>query len=169
MKKILTLSVTAVVLLMLASCGGTYTYSEMTARYVEPQRAGFITPVVADMEVQPQKIENTVELEVVLKKRQIQAIMSAEMRGVESPIVLSWKKAALAETAKKYNADDIVSPLFEIQPSREKEHVLVVKVTGHPAIYKNYRSATKEDVELMRPFIEEGRKFDVESKLSIIK
>ena len=133
MKKILTLSVTAVVLLMLASCGGTYTYSEMTARYVEPQRAGFITPVVADMEVHPQKIENTVELEVVLKKRQIQAIMSAEMRGVESPIVLSWKKAALAETAKKYNADDIVSGQY-LTEMREQMELLF---SCEP--YKTYR------------------------------
>ena len=139
--------------LMMVSCA-TYTYRETTARYVEPSRAGFITPVAADMEVQQQKIENSVEIEAVLKKRQITAIMMAEAKGVESAIVLNWKKYALAQTLKKYNADDIISPNFEIAPSNRREGYIVVTVSGHPAVYKNYRKATKEDVDLIEPFLE---------------
>ncbi len=153
MKKI-QLALAAMIAVLFASCG-TYTYQESTARYVEPSRAGFITPVVADMEVQPQKISNEVEIFVKLKKREINQIMAAEIRGIESPLVLSWKKYALAQTLKKFNADDIVSPSFEIAPSRMKKDVLVVTVTGHPAIYKNYRTATQADVELMKPFVEQ--------------
>lgn len=152
MKKILFLSL-AFGAAALCSCG-TYTYRESTSRFVEPSRAGFITPVVADMDVREEKISNEVEITVTLKAREINAIMAADMRGVESPLVLGWKKYALAQTLKKYNADDIVSPNYEIAPSATQRGVLIVTVTGHPAVYKNYRKATKEDIELIKPFVE---------------
>lgn len=165
MKRQAFFAIFAISVFLFTSCGSTYYYSENTVRYVEPQRAGFITPIVADMEISPNKIENTVEIPVELKKRDVAAIYAAESQGKESPIVLSWKKAALAITAKKYNADDIVSPVFEIYPSETKEKVLVIKVTGHPAVYKNYRKATKEDVELMRPFLEQDKKADMNANV----
>ena len=152
MKKV-KLTLAALAAVILTSCG-TYTYQESTARFVEPSRAGFVTPVVADMVVQENKITHEVEVFAKLKKREISQIMRAEMQGVESPLVLSWKKYALAQTLKKYKADDIVSPTFEIAPSRMKKDVLVITVTGHLATYQNYRKATQADVELMKPFLE---------------
>lgn len=153
MKKV-KLTLAALAAVILTSCG-TYTYQESTARFVEPSRAGFVTPVVADMVVQENKITHEVEVFAKLKKREISQIMRAEIQGVESPLVLSWKKYALAQTLKKYKADDIVSPTFEIAPSRMKKDVLVITVTGHLATYQNYRKATQADVELMKPFLEE--------------
>ena len=143
----------ALMAVFFASCG-TYTYQESTARYVEPTRAGFVTPIVADMVVQEDVITNEVEVFAQLKGREINRIMRAEMQGIESPLVLSWKKYALAQTLKKFKADDIVSPTFEIAPSRTKQDVLVITVTGHLATYHNYRKATQADVDLMKPFIE---------------
>ena len=148
------LTLAALAAVILTSCG-TYTYQESTARFVEPSRAGFISPVVADMVVQETAITHEVEVFAKLKKREISQIMRAEIQGVESPLVLSWKKYALAQTLKKYKADDIVSPTFEIAPSRMKKDVLVITVTGHLATYQNYRKATQADVELMKPFLEE--------------
>ena len=148
------LTLAALAAVILTSCG-TYTYQESTARFVEPSRAGFISPVVADMVVQETAITHEVEVFAKLKKREISQIMRAEIQGVESPLVLSWKKYALAQTLKKYKADDIVSPTFEIAPSRIKKDVLVITVTGHLATYQNYRKATQADVELMKPFLEE--------------
>lgn len=153
MKKV-KLTLAALAAVILTSCG-TYTYQESTARFVEPSRAGFVTPVVADMVVQENKITHEVEVFAKLKKREINQIMRAEIQGVESPLVLSWKKYALAQTLKKFKADDIVSPTFEIAPSRMKKDVLVITVTGHLATYQNYRKATQADVELMKPFLEE--------------
>ena len=153
MKKV-KLTLAALAAVILTSCG-TYTYQESTARFVEPSRAGFISPVVADMVVQETAITHEVEVFAKLKKREISQIMRAEIQGVESPLVLSWKKYALAQTLKKYKADDIVSPTFEIAPSRIKKDVLVITVTGHLATYQNYRKATQADVELMKPFLEE--------------
>ena len=153
MKKV-KLTLAALAAVILTSCG-TYTYQESTARFVEPSRAGFISPVVADMVVQEPAITHEVEVFAKLKKREISQIMRAEIQGVESPLVLSWKKYALAQTLKKYKADDIVSPTFEIAPSRIKKDVLVITVTGHLATYQNYRKATQADVELMKPFLEE--------------
>lgn len=163
MKKI-KLAFAALAALVLCSCGS-YTYQESTARFVEPSRAGFITPVVADMDVKEEKVVNAVEIEVVLKKREINAIMNAEARGVEAPMVLSWKKYALAQTLKKYKADDIISPNFEIAPAPKKKDVLVVTVSGHLAFYRNYRKATKEDVELMKPFVEQKNDLNLHGAL----
>lgn len=164
MKKV-KLTLAALAAVILTSCG-TYTYQESTARFVEPTRAGFVTPVVADMVVQENKITHEVEVYAKLKKREISQIMRAEIQGVESPLVLSWKKYALAETLKKFKADDIVSPTFEIAPSRMKKDVLVITVTGHLATYQNYRKATQADVELMKPFLEQ--KNEVNMKAGII-
>ena len=164
MKKV-KLTLAALAAVILTSCG-TYTYQESTARFVEPSRAGFVTPVVADMVVQENAITNEVEIFAKLKKREINQIMRAEIQGVESPLVLSWKKYALAQTLKKYKADDIVSPTFEIAPSRMKKDVLVITVTGHLATYQNYRKATQADVELMKPFLEQ--KNEVNMKAGII-
>ena len=159
------LTLAALAAVILTSCG-TYTYQESTARFIEPSRAGFVTPVVADMVVQENKITHEVEVYAKLKKREISQIMRAEIQGVESPLVLSWKKYALAETLKKFKADDIVSPTFEIAPSRMKKDVLVITVTGHLATYQNYRKATQADVELMKPFLEQ--KNEVNMKAGII-
>lgn len=145
---------------VVSSCG-TYTYQESTARYAEPARAGFITPVVADMVVGEQKIENAVEVPVVLKKREINEISFAEKHGRESALVLSLKKYALAQTLKKFKADDIVAPTFEIAPSPTKQNVLIVTVTGHTAVYKNFRKAAKADVELFAPFVEQKHDLNV--------
>lgn len=159
MKKKITLFA-ALAAFVLTSCG-TYTYQESTARYAEPSRAGFITPVVADMEVSENKIENAIEVPVVLKKREINEITLAEKHGRESALVLSLKKYALAQTLKKFKADDIVAPTFSIVPSPTKKNVLVVTVTGHTAVYKNFRKATKADVELFTPFVEQKHDLNV--------
>lgn len=164
MKKKNTTLVFTILVVMLTSCG-TYTYQESTARYVEPSRAGFITPVTADMEISEALVENAVEIEVVLKKRDIMLIRQAEIQGIESPMILSWKKYALAQTLKKYKADDMVSPTFEITPSPDKEGVIIVTVIGHTAVYKNYRKATKEDVELIQPFLEQKKDLKVSGGL----
>ena len=100
-----------------------------------------------------------------MKRSEINQIMRAEMQGVESPLVLSWKKYALAQTLKKYKADDIVSPTFEIAPSRMKKDVLVITVTGHLATYQNYRKATQADVELMKPFLEQKNDVKIQGGL----
>ncbi len=163
MKK-LNLFLVVVVAAILTSCG-TYTYQESTARFVEPSRAGFVTPVVCDMIVSEAKIENVVEIYAELKKREINAIMAADMRGVESSIVLGWKKYALAETLQKYKADDIVAPTFTIAPSQTKQNVIVVTVTGHTAVYKYFRRATQADVELFKPFVEQKQDLNLQGGL----
>ncbi len=163
MKKI-KLTLTALAAVVLTSCG-TYTYQESTARFVEPSRAGFISPIVADMTVQETVTTNQVEVSAKLKKREIRQITAAEIRGEESPLVLSWKKYALAQTLKKFKADDIISPTFEIAPSRIKKDVLVITVSGHLAKYQNYRKATQADIELMKPFIEQKNEVSLQGGL----
>lgn len=169
MKKVFLVVACGLITVLFSSCMSeyTYTYRESTARYMELMRHGFITPVTADMEVQQERIENVVYLEVELKEKDINSIIASNNNGQESPIVMGWKKEALAQTAKKFKADDMVSPLFEIAPHPQKEGMLVVTVTGHPAIYKNYRPATKNDVELILPFLGQGNTMESNTNTTV--
>lgn len=162
-KNLLIFAAIALLTVVFTSCESayTYTYRESTARYMELVRSGFIKPVTADMEVQEERVEYSVELNVELTEKDIKSIMQANDNGQESGIVLGWKKEALAQTAKHFNADDMVAPLFEITPHPKKDGVLVVKVTGHPAIYKNFRPATKSDIDLIMPFLGQGNIMEI--------
>jgi len=162
MKKTLFFAAVSLLTVVFTSCESayTYTYRESTARYMELMRTGFIKPVTAEMEVQAERIEYSVELEVEISEKDIKEIMSANNSGKESSIVLGWKKEALAQTAKHFHADDMVAPMFEIAPHPKKEGVLVVTVTGYPAVYKNFRTITKDDAEMILKFYGHGDKGD---------
>ncbi|MBO4614148.1 MAG: hypothetical protein J5709_03445 [Bacteroidales bacterium] len=158
--------VVIMVAMLLSSCATYYTYRESTARFIEPVRAGFVTPVVADMKIEQQKISYTKKFENTLKPKDIILIKSDMYSGRESGTVLMWKKSTLAEALKQHNADDIVTPTFDIEPSADYKYIEVT-VTGYPATYVNYRKATQEDVNLMLPFIEGKKTVETENVLYI--
>ena len=111
------------VAVLLSSCSAIYTYRESTARYVEPTRAGFITPVVADMKISPTKISYTTKFENTLRKRDVISIMNDVNNNRDAGIVLSWKKNTMAAALKLHQADDIVTPTFEITPSEDLKYI----------------------------------------------
>ena len=65
-----------------------------------------------------------------------------------------------------HQADDIVTPTFEITPSEDLKYIEVT-VTGYPANYINYRKATQEDVNLIVPFLDDNKNLNTNGVLII--
>ncbi len=112
--------------LLITSCSVTRT---ATAKKLDIYGSGVMhIPVVADLEVQQQKVFATVVTE----------------EGVVSE---SAKQKAIAEAIEKANADILVEPSFKTEINGS---MVVITVTGYPATYKNFRNATQADVNLLR-------------------
>lgn len=152
-----------------SSCATTqyrYKYEESTARYLEPAMQGFITPSTADLNISNTRIYHTETFPNNLNSSDFRTSYStastpfstypsAQVQTVQPSInfdsknVTYIKNYTIGEAVKKYNADVIVGPIFEIKTSEDFQ-TITVTVSGYPATYVNFRKATKEDIELMK-------------------
>lgn len=133
-------------------------YQEATANYSNPNRSEtFIFPNVADLEVTPTKITYSQNFST---KKQMTASEFKKFReefnrqlnsGNEPSFVKEWKSLVIANAAIKYQADEIVAPIFIITPNANKTEV-EVKVTGYVGKYKNFRKATEKDINFLNTY-----------------
>lgn len=129
-------------------------YQEATAKYSNPNRSEtFIFPNVADLEVTPTKITYSQNFST---KKQMTASECKKFReqlnsGNEPSFVKEWKSLVIANAAIKYQADEIVAPIFIITPNANKTEV-EVKVTGYVGKYKNFRKATEKDINFLNTY-----------------
>lgn len=133
-------------------------YQEATAKYSTPKRGEtFIFPNVADLEVTPTKITYSQNFST---KKQMTASEFKKFReefnrqlntGDEPAFVKQWKSLVIANAAVKYQADEIVAPIFIITPNANKTEV-EVKVTGYVGKYKNFRKATEKDINFLNTY-----------------
>ena len=129
-------------------------YQEATANYSNPNRSEtFIFPNVADLEVTPTKITYSQNFST---KKQMTASECKKFReqlnsGNEPSFVKEWKSLVIANAAIKYQADEIVAPIFIITPNANKTEV-EVKVTGYVGKYKNFRKATEKDINFLNTY-----------------
>lgn len=96
-------------------------------------------PVVADLDVSNTKVteEYTITTSVNLKNMNY--------------FIDQAKSNAIVAAVQKHSADVLVEPIYEVHITKAgygKSDVRVV-VTGFPATYKNFRSATKSDMEII--------------------
>ena len=126
------LGMVGVLTLTLSSCGSTPETVRYEARTVDAPVTAFTTPLTADVEINGEKITYSEEFVI-------------ENAAFADTYVEGCKTQALHNAAKKYDADLIVSPVFEIKKSPTKRRITVT-FTGYPARYKNFRAATMEDV-----------------------
>ena len=133
-------------------------YQEATANYSNPNRSEkFIFPNVANLEVTPTKITYSQNFST---KKQMTATEFKKFReefnrqlnsGNEPSFVKEWKSLVIANAAIKYQADEIVAPIFIITPNANKTEV-EVKVTGYVGKYKNFRKATEKDINFLNTY-----------------
>ena len=118
------------VALTLNSCARAYyDYSEWSARYIEPKHECAITPVTASLELlTKERIAHTSEIEI------LQGVVGVDL----------YKSMAMSQAVKKYSADILIAPLYEIE-SFDYGRKIRVLVSGYPARYINFRDVTKED------------------------
>lgn len=117
----------SIVLFLFASCATTKT---QTAKTIDIYGSVVHKPIIADLQVQSQKITGTASF---------QSLSSLE----------AAKNTAVAEALKKANADVLIEPSFQTVTSNGKT---TVTVAGWAGSYKNFRNANSEDL----PFLQSG-------------
>lgn len=150
-KKLQTLGLSVSIVVLMGACttGGYYSYDASTVRYLTPSMSGFITPVTADLQVSADKITY---VETFSNNLTIRDINSIDNSGT----VAYYKNYTVVQAVKKYNADVIVAPIFNIKTS-EDFSTITVTVIGYPANYVNFRKATPEDINLVYPYQKESK------------
>lgn len=115
----------------------TVKYQESSARNLEPEHLMLLTPLVADLEVSPTKVSHT-ETEAFKN-------IIVTHKAIEN--ISGMKKVALSRAARAYNADVMVGTTIDI--TTNANGCFEITVTGYPAVYKNFRNATKEDLDII--------------------
>lgn len=139
------LFVYALVALSSVSCS-TYTYTATSsmentqARILNANASAYVTPLTVELDVSSRVTDVW-----TLTKEEAESDMGGNLANIRS-----W---AAYKSARKYDADVIVSPIFNIT-SNSAGDGYEVEVIGFPAKYTNWKSATKEDYEWMA--IEKG-------------
>lgn len=154
MKKIYLLF--ACVSVLLFSCNTEeylYKYNENTARYLQPSISGFVTPVTADLNVSLTRISHTETFDNELTKEDFNtsAKYSSDngmsiLVSNDSPSIQYMKNYTIGQAVKKYGADIIVAPMFEVTTSADYLKITVT-ITGYPASYSNFRKITEADIK----------------------
>ena len=122
------------------------TYFEATGRNLEVSASAINLPLVAEIQVMPQKIVY-VETEA-FKKKTVTEVIRQYGEKLKTVGLAEYKRLALANAANAYNADMIVGATFVIETTDDNH--FSVKVTGYPAVYKNFHTATPKDAELLK-------------------
>ncbi len=114
-----------------------HAYYESSVRILEPEQSMLLSPVMADLEVSNYKVIHT-EKEAFAEIRITDAVIAN---------MAEFKKIALSRAAKAHNADVLVGTIIDVATVNKR---LEITVSGYPAYYRNFRTATKADAELVQ-------------------
>lgn len=131
-KSILFLGIVALVCSCSAPKATSYSYSEYKA--VHPSPSVYAVPTMADLVVSGEKITYGERI-----SKDITQLTDAEVEALAS----REKETVIANACRTNNADVIVAPNVSI--TTDASNNLVIVVTGYPAVYKNFRTATPTD------------------------
>ena len=115
----------------------TYAYQESSVRILEPEQSMLLSPVMADLEVSKYKVTHT----------EREAFVNVSITPAVIENIAEFKKIALSRAAKAHNADVLVGTIIDVATVNKR---LEITVSGYPAFYRNFRTATKEDAELVK-------------------
>ena len=143
--KIKTLTMASIMLgtIALASCSqNLYRYDESNARFEEPTMKTYVSPTIADLNVQSTRVSHT---EVFDNSLDLKDLNAPDRSGT----ITYMKAYTVSMAARKSNADVIIGPIFDMRTSDDFQKV-TVSVVGYPATYVNFRKATDDDFKLIR-------------------
>ena len=121
-------------------------YFEATGRNLEVSASAINLPLVAEIQVLTKKIVY-VETEA-FKKKTVTEVIRQYGKDLKANGLAEYKRLALANAANANNADLIVGATFVIETTEDNH--FSVKVTGYPAVYKNFHTATPKDAEILK-------------------
>ena len=120
-------------------------YFEATGRNLEVASSAINLPLVAEVQVITKKIMY-VETEA-FKKKTVTEVIRQYGKDLKTGLA-EYKRLALANAANANGADLIVGATFVIETTEDNH--FSVKVTGYPAVYKNFHTATTKDAEILK-------------------
>ena len=112
-------------------------YQESSARNLEPEHLMLLTPLVADLEVTPRKVEHT----------ETKAFENIVITQDVLKMIPELKKVALSRAARASKADVLVGTTIDVITNDNGR--LEITVTGYPAFYRNFRKAEASDLEIV--------------------
>lgn len=115
-------------------------FEEAISRTVEPEIRMFIQPTIADVEFLSEERQKYGPYMFPIKSAD--QLTEGELNNA--------KAAALYRATELENADVIVGTLFDSYISEKDPKVLVIKLSGFPGKYKNFRSITNDQVEMIK-------------------
>lgn len=142
MKKNILIIASVVAAFFVTSCTQTYNLTEDNTHLLNVASSAYTLPTVAELQVTPTKISFQMTYNNNLSLKDISAFS-------ESPKVQYMVKLTLNKAAAKYDADIIVAPNYSIATSEDYRKVTVT-ITGYPATYTNFRTATAADMEIIK-------------------
>ena len=132
MKKILFFCLMALACSCSAPKATSYSYAEYKTMSLAP--SVYTLPMIAELQVSGERITYAERI-----NKNIQTLTDAEVEILAS----REKETVIANAAKTNSADVLVAPLVNI--TTDVNNNLVIVVTGYPAVYKNFRTATAAD------------------------
>ena len=139
-KNILFFSVAVV--LFLASCSSSYNLAENNTKLLSVGSSAYTLPTVAELNVSATKISFQMTYQNNLSLKDISKFS-------DSPKVQYMIKLTMNKAAEKYEADVIVAPNYTIATSEDFKNVTIT-VTGYPATYTNFHTATATEMNLIK-------------------
>lgn len=142
MKKIIVLSFMLLVLCSVSFAQSRknerFEYQSSSARNLEPVQHMVVAPLIADLKPSTERISYTEK----------EAFVNYQLtESPDSNNIAIFSKIALSRAARAYNADVIIGAIIDIITN--SNGYLEITVSGYPAIYTNFRNATKEDLEIV--------------------
>ena len=142
MNKIFIAFAVATVGLLSVSCSSQYSgITENNTRLMPVTSTAHTMPTVAELRVSSAKISHQV---TVANKYSFRDIADFG----DSPKMVYLQKLALTQAAQKYDADIIVAPSYSITTSDDMKSITVT-VTGYPANYVNFHTATAAEMDII--------------------
>lgn len=123
-------------------------YSEASSRNLEPVITAVAVPVIVDVKVTGKRISYT-ETEA-FKDITVTAAIQNYGDQFATEGIAAFKRIALAQAAAHYNVDIIFGATFNVVTTADNH--FSITVAGYPAVYSNFRNATKADADLLETY-----------------
>lgn len=119
---------------------GAVVFEEATAREAYPNVAVFVFPQICDLKMISMERVDYGPFEFPLAK---------DLASMDDDELTNNKTRALQQACQLDGADLIIEPLYTTTVYDKEKNVLVIKVSGYPAKYVNFRSLKPEDMKMI--------------------
>lgn len=126
---------------------GNVVFEEATAREAYPNVAVFVFPQICDLKMLSEQRVEYGPFEFALSK---------DLSSMSEAELANDKTRALQQACQLDGADLIIEPLYTTTVYDKNNKTLVIKVSGYPAKYVNFRSLKADDMKMIQTLYPHG-------------